>query len=391
MALRAGTIRVVRDGQVLVQPFLDLTGQVSTGHSDQGLLGLAFHPQYASNGLFFVTYTDLVGDSVISRFAVDPSDPDRGDPTSEEILLVIPQPHGAHNVGQLAFGPDGYLYIGAGDGGPAGCPTCGDPNNYGQDLSVLLGKILRLDVDAPLPYAVPPTNPFVGVSGAAPEIWSYGLRNPWKFSFDRSTGDLFISDVGQTQWEEVSFEPAGSPGGVNYGWRRMEGAHCYPTEPCDTAGLTLPVFEFGHTDGRCAVIGGYVVRGIESPALAGRYLAADFCTGDLWSLLPATGGGFDDELLARTERLATFGEDEAGEVLIATFATGQLLRIAGRVTDGPACDSDGQGILDAADLARTVRALAEPGYLPPGRTECDGIAGLDAADLVALVGGIMAG
>jgi glucose/arabinose dehydrogenase len=253
ITLQAGRIVIYDGTRVLPTPFLDITPLVSSG-GERGLLSVAFHPNYRTNGVFFVDYTNTDGNTVIARYSVS-QDANIADPNSAAILLTITQPFANHNGGQLQFGPDGYLYIGMGDGGSGG-----DPSNNAQNLGTLLGKILRIDVDGASPYAIPADNPFVGVPSTLPEIWAYGLRNPWRFSFDRLTGDLFIADVGQDSWEEVDFQPAGSQGGENYGWRLMEGNHCYnPPTNCDPGGLTPPILEYEHgtNDANgCSISGG---------------------------------------------------------------------------------------------------------------------------------------
>ena len=266
IVLQGGRIVIFDGVKILSSPFLDITSVVSSG-GERGLLGLAFHPNYVGNGSFYVNYTNTAGDTVIARYSVS-ANPNQADPTSADILLTIPQPFSNHNGGQLHFGPDGYLYIGIGDGGSGG-----DPQNNGQDLGTLLGKILRIDVDKGPPYAIPPDNPFFGPGdGALDEIWAWGLRNPWRFSFDRLTGDMFIGDVGQNSWEEVDFQPASSAGGENYGWRLMEGNSCYnPATNCNDSTLTLPILVYDHTVG-CSVTGGYRYRGSKNPALDGFYL-----------------------------------------------------------------------------------------------------------------------
>jgi glucose/arabinose dehydrogenase len=236
-----GRVMIVADGTLLEQPFLDLRDRVGSEEYEQGLLGLAFHPGYAGNGVFYVYYTDRNGDSVLSRFTVSAADPNRGDPESEAVLLTQDQPFPNHNGGALMFSPDGYLYLGLGDGGSGG-----DPYGNAQNLGTILGKILRIAVDPTAPpdgelYTIPADNPFVNEPGARPEIWAYGLRNPWRFSFDRETGNLWIADVGQNLWEEVNFQPAESPGGENYGWPVREGTHCYEAETCTMEGLVEPV------------------------------------------------------------------------------------------------------------------------------------------------------
>lgn len=309
--LQGGRIVIFDGVQILSPPFLDITSLVSSG-GERGLLGAAFHPNYVGNGFFYVSYTDTAGDSVIARYSVS-LDPNRADPTSGVILLTIPQPFSNHNGGQLHFGPDGYLYIGIGDGGSGG-----DPQNNGQDLGTLLGKILRIDVDSGFPFTVPPDNPFVGVVGAREEIWSFGLRNPWRFSFDRLTGDMFIGDVGQNSWEEVDFQPANSAGGENYGWRLMEGNSCFnPAINCNNGTLTLPILVYDHSVG-CSVTGGYLYRGSKNPNLNGLYLYGDFCSGLIWGAQEDGLGGWITTVLLDTNfSISTFGEDESGEIYFA--------------------------------------------------------------------------
>jgi len=333
IAEQQGAIRVVRDGILLPTPFLDVD-PISACCGEQGLLGLAFHPAYAANGTFFVSYSDNAGDSVVARYQVSAADPDVADPASATVVVTQDQPYANHNGGQIAFGPDGYLYVALGDGGSAG-----DPLNSGQTLSTLLGKLLRVDVDGDdFPtdpnrnYAIPPTNPFAGDPSALDEIWAWGLRNPWRFSFDRATGDLFIADVGQNQWEEVNFQPASSPGGENYGWRRMEGTHCYnPSTNCNDGTLTLPILEYSHASG-CSVTGGYRYRGPDFPNLRGHYLFADYCSGQVWGAVPDGGGWIATPLLATGFAVSTFGEDEAGELYVADHAAGGAGRVL-RVVD----------------------------------------------------------
>ena len=328
ITLQGGTIKLF-DGSKL-QTFLDISPLVSNG-SEQGLLSTAFHPQYGSNGFFYVNYTNTAGDTVIARYRVS-TNPDVADPNSAVILLTIAQPFDNHNGGQLQFGPDGYLYIGMGDGGSGG-----DPGNRAQNLGLLLGKLLRIDVNAAAPYAIPPTNPFVGTSGARGEIWAFGLRNPWRFSFDRLTGDLFIADVGQSSREEVDFQPANSTGGQNYGWRRMEGTACFnPSSGCNDGSLTLPIIEYDHSQG-CSITGGYRYRGTGIPSLFATYLFGDFCSGRIWGATEAGGGAWTfTQLLATSLVISTFGEDERGELLVAHYdaVNGAIYRIvvAGAVT-----------------------------------------------------------
>ncbi len=320
---KTGGIRIVKGGALLPDPFLDLSAQVSSG-SEQGLLGLAFDPEYATNGRFVVHYTDLAGNTALSRFQVS-ADPDRADPASEQLILTAAQPASNHNGGQVAFGPDGFLYLGLGDGG-----SSGDPEGRGQDLSDLLGSILRVDLRAGDPYAVPADNPFAGNPNARPEVWSYGLRNPWRFSFDRATGDLYIADVGETQVEEIDVStPADGAGrGVNYGWSIMEGSQCFRGSGCDRTGLTLPVLEYSHQEG-CSVTGGYVYRGSSIPELQGHYFYADFCQGWVRSFR-YTGGAVTDEAswptLSPGGPIVSFGEDSAGELYVLQ-AGGGVFRI----------------------------------------------------------------
>lgn len=311
ITLQGGRVVIFDGVQILSPPFLDINSLVSSG-GERGLLGAAFHPNYVGNGFFYVSYTDTAGDSVIARYSVS-LDPNRADPTSGVILLTIPQPFSNHNGGQLHFGPDGYLYIGIGDGGSGG-----DPQNNGQDLGKLLGKILRIDVDSGFPFTVPPDNPFVGVVGAREEIWSFGLRNPWRFSFDRLTGDMFIGDVGQNSWEEVDFQPANSTGGENYGWRLMEGNSCFnPAINCNNGTLTLPILVYDHSVG-CSVTGGYLYRGSKNPNLNGLYFYGDFCSGLIWGAQEDGLGGWNTTVLLDTNfSISTFGEDESGEIYFA--------------------------------------------------------------------------
>ncbi|HEX7041149.1 MAG TPA: PQQ-dependent sugar dehydrogenase [Trueperaceae bacterium] len=316
---QGGTIRVVRDGQVLDRPFLDITDRVRAG-GERGLLGLAFPPDFADTGRFYVYYTDLDGDSVLSRFIADGDTADAG---SEQVLLTQEQPYANHNGGQLAFGPDGYLYLGLGDGGSGG-----DPHGNGQDLGTLLAKLLRLDVSGDDAVA-PDDNPFVGREGARPEVWAYGLRNPWRFSFDRETGDLYIADVGQNAYEEVNLQPADSTGGENYGWNVMEAESCYqPRTGCDTSGLVLPIISYPHSsEWGASISGGYVYRGSALPDLAGAYVFADYVSGRIWRADRA-GDEWEVTLLLETGfNVSTFGEDAAGELYVADHQGGVIYRL----------------------------------------------------------------
>ncbi len=316
---KPGRIRILQSGELLEQPFLDITDRVGAGGSEQGMLGLAFHPQYEENGRFFVHYSDRNGDTVLSRFQVSASDPNQADPASEVILLQQSQPYANHNGGQLAFGPDGYLYFGLGDGGSAG-----DPQNNAQSLETLLGKILRLDVDSSDTYAIPTDNPFQG-GKAKPEIWAYGLRNPWRFSFDQRTQDLYIADVGQNQWEEIDYLPAGSPGGTNFGWRFKEGTHAYEGgAPADSL-LVDPVYEYDHSFG-CSITGGYVYRGQNLPEWQGIYIFGDYCSGRIWGLMRQNDQWVAQQMFQTGGGLTAFGQDEAGEVYIVE-ANGVISRL----------------------------------------------------------------
>jgi glucose/arabinose dehydrogenase len=342
VTLQAGRVVIVRDGRVLPRPFLDLGDRV-LGGAERGLLSIAFHPRYAENGWFFVDYTDLGGDTVVSRFRVT-ADPDVADPTSERVLLTIPQPFANHNGGQLVFGPDGRLWIGTGDGGSGNDPLCN-----AQDPTSLLGKLLRLDVDSrpdqPPYHTVPPDNPFAGAppGTARREVWALGLRNPWRFGFDGETGDLYIADVGQNAVEEVSFAAAGTGAGANYGWKVMEGTSCtgrsdgcaFPLPSCGHPSLVPPVVEYRHDEG-CSVTGGFVYRGRRIDGLQGVYLYGDFCTGRVWGARRQGEAGWTTrELPFRASGLTSFGEDAAGEIYLAAGDT--LHRLVGPAPPRQAC------------------------------------------------------
>jgi glucose/arabinose dehydrogenase len=321
---KRGRILLWASGEFKPSIFLDITGRVYSQNTEQGLLGLAFHPDYAQNGLFFVNYIDLNGNTVIARFHVLSNDPKQSDPASEVDLLHVDQPYPNHNGGGLAFGPDGYLYIGLGDGGSGG-----DPLGNGQNLQTLLGKILRIDVDHGDNYAIPPDNPFVK-DGGLPEIWAYGLRNPWRFSFDRLTGDLFIADVGQDAWEEVDVVHAGTPGGMNFGWSYYEGNHLYKNQPPANAGFTFPVAEYSHAEG-CSVTGGYVLHGKVLPAWEGIYLYGDYCSGTVWGLARDGQGNWQvRQLFSTGQQITTFGMDEAGEIYLVDYRSGTLLELVNK-------------------------------------------------------------
>ncbi|MEP6688408.1 MAG: PQQ-dependent sugar dehydrogenase [Gemmatimonadales bacterium] len=324
---KGGAIRIVKDGAVLPTQFLTLADRVSTG-AEQGLLGLAFDPGYATNGRFVVHYTNASGNTVVSLFRVSAGDPDQADPASEIVLLTAEQPFSNHNGGQIVFGPDGMLYISLGDGGSGG-----DPGGRGQSVADLLGGILRVDVSSGTGYTVPPDNPFVGRADARPEVWSFGLRNPWRFTFDPPTGDLYIADVGQNAWEEVDVatQAAGAGRGINFGWNVTEGNHCYAASTCDQTGLTPPVLEYSHDDG-CSISGGFVYRGAAIPALQGHYFYADYCRGWVRSFRFQDGQALEPQQwpsLAPGGSIPSFGQDAAGELYILT-AEGGVFRIVPR-------------------------------------------------------------
>lgn len=323
------------------KPFLDISEFVTTQGNEQGLLGLAFHPEYNTNGYFYVNYTDTDGNTVISRFSVSETDPDSAELSSEFSILEINQPFQNHNGGDIRFGPDGYLYIGTGDGGSGG-----DPGNRAQDSMVLLGKILRIDVDNGIPYSIPGSNPFVADDNALDEIWATGLRNPWRFSFDSELGDLWIGDVGQNIIEEINFQPAASGGGENYGWRCYEGSELYNGEACLLMeNYTFPIHEYYHTeDNGCSVTGGFVYRGNRFPSMVGFYFFTDFCNDIIWSL-----HGMDSSLEVTNHgqfpgnNFSTFGEDSAGELYVTGLSSGAIYRIDyNEVTSTRAGQSPGQ-------------------------------------------------
>ena len=336
LTLQGGRILILENGLVLPTPFLDVSALI-TCCGERGLLSTAFHPDYAQNGFFYIDYTDAQGDTVIARYTVS-GDPNVADASSGVTLLTIDQPFANHNGGQLQFGPDGFLYIGMGDGGSANDPNCfaqrREPQAGRQDL---LGKLLRIDVNqnvgTPPYYGIPEGNPFVG-NGGPDEAWAIGLRNPWRFSFDRSTGDLLIGDVGQGAVEEIDFQPQASAGGENYGWKMMEGTDCTnntascpaDTPPCDSPELTLPILEYDHTNGRCSVTGGYIYRGLHIPGLHGRYVYGDYCSGEVWAGFHDASGWSTELLPIQTDSLTTFGQDIDEELYVGT-GSGFLYRI----------------------------------------------------------------
>jgi glucose/arabinose dehydrogenase len=320
-----GVIRVMLNDEILATPFLDIQDRVGSQGNEQGLLGIAFHPNFKTNGIFFVDYTNLNGDTVISRFHADvtmQAASQSADPASEQILLQIAQPYPNHNGGQILFGPDGMLWIGMGDGGSAG-----DPLGNGQSLDTLLGKILRIDVDHGSPYAIPADNPFAA-GGGLPEIWAYGLRNPWGLRFDLLTGDLYIADVGQDRWEEIDFLPANfSAAPANFGWNLLEGDHPYKDSGQTTpANYVAPVFEYGHDQG-CSVTGGAVYRGTKLAEFYGVYLFGDYCSGTIWGLIHTAGQEWKAEKLFQTSaKISAFGSDEQGELYFLDL-TGVFYRL----------------------------------------------------------------
>lgn len=323
---RAGRIRIIKNGALLTTSFLDIHTMVNSSGSEQGLLALAFHPNYVSNGQFYTVHTVQNGSLVLSRFTRSSNNPDLADAGSRVTLLTIPHPTNAnHNGGTLAFGPDGYLYWSTGDGGGGG-----DLPNNAQNLTVLLGKILRLDVDSGSPYSIPSSNPFFNdpTPGIRKEIWAYGLRNPWRIAFDAQTNDLFIGDVGQGTREEIDFQPAASAGGENYGWHVMEGSLCFnPSSGCDQTGKVLPIAEYDHTVG-CSVTGGYMYRGSLNSLLQGHYFYGDFCSGALFSLEGNNTSGWNITPLGDTPySISTFGEDENGELYLADYGTGKIYQL----------------------------------------------------------------
>ena len=318
---QAGRIRIIKNGQLLATPFLDISSRVSSG-GERGLLSVAFHPSYASNGFFFVNFTDLAGNTRVERFSVSSNNPDLANAGSSKLILTVVQPFANHNGGLNLFGPDGMLYIGLGDGGFGG-----DPQGNGQNLGTLLGKILRVDVDHGDPYAIPADNPFVGRSGARGEIWAYGLRNPWRFAFDKADGLLYIADVGEGRFEEVDVVAANS-GGINYGWNTMEGSTCFITTSCNQTGLELPGLVYDHSNGACSIIGGYVYRGTLIPDLIGHYFYSDYCAGFLKSFRYQNTMATEQRTydMGSIGSITSFGLDAAGE-LYMTSSNGRVYRI----------------------------------------------------------------
>jgi glucose/arabinose dehydrogenase len=321
---RAGRIRIVQNGAIAPVPFLDISPRVSTA-GEGGLLSMAFDPLFAVNRFFYVYFTDPSGDIAVERFQVSLGDPNIAEPAPLRIITITHRAFSNHKGGLVAFGPDGFLYLATGDGGGAG-----DPLNSGQNLNSLLGKLLRIDVSnasLAVPYTIPASNPFVGQAGRRGEIWAFGLRNPWRYAFDAPTGLLYIGDVGQNRIEEVDVAPATSAA-LNYGWNITEGSLCFPADPCDRTGITLPVLEYGHgAGGGCSITGGFVYRGSAFPELQGRYFYSDFCSGFLRSFVHSGGAATDQrEFIANMGDVVSFGEDGQKELYVVTTA-GQVLRI----------------------------------------------------------------
>lgn len=329
VAERQGFIKIVdENGNTDPTPFLDLSNTVGT-NGEQGLSSFILHPQFESNDIFFVNYTTPQGVTNLSRFQTSATDPNQADPNSEEILISLMQPSEFHNGAGMVFGPDGYLYAGFGDGG-----DFGDPNDNGQNGLTLFGSILRIDVDGFSSYAIPPDNPFVGDPNVLDEIWAMGLRNPWRFGFDPLTGDLYITDVGEAQWEEIDFEAAGSGGGFNYGWRCYQGFEPFNTAGCQPpAAYTFPDYVFSHKD-MCAIIGGHVYRGELYPMIYGHYLVADFCSGRIWGLQRQPGNDYKvvSSGSLRAGGVTTFARNGDGELFVAQV--GNIFGISA-VTIGP--------------------------------------------------------
>jgi glucose/arabinose dehydrogenase len=322
---QAGRIRIIDGDKVVETPFLDISDRVGSSSNEQGLLGLAFAPDYASSGTFFVNYTNRAGDTVISRFQVT-ADAQVADPASETLVLTFQQPAPNHNGGMILFGPDGMLWVGTGDGGASN-----DRFGNGQNPQTLLGKMLRIDVmsDPTQPYTIPADNPWVTAQWNGQtvrgEIWALGLRNPWRYSFDATTNDLWIADVGQNTWEEVNFVAAGSAGGLNFGWPLMEGLHCFQQAECDATGLLPPVIEYDHS-GNCSITGGHVYRG-SIPALQGVYFYADYCSMRIWAATPAGDGTWKSDLVLQSDApITSWGADQDGELYIVE-ANGHISRL----------------------------------------------------------------
>lgn len=347
-----GRIRIVENDTLKVTPFLDINQRVLSTASEQGLLGLAFDPEYVANGYFFVNYTDNNGHTVISRFSVDPASPDQALPNSEVIFLTVIQPYNNHNAGDIDFGPDGYLYIPLGDGGSAN-----DPQNRSQNKKEMLGKVLRIDVRHGDQYLIPPDNPFIGDTSWLPEIWSAGLRNPWRADFDEQTGNYWLADVGQGTWEEIDMEPAGSAGGVNYGWRCYEGMHPFNTNGClPASSYTDPIYEYQHLNGNCSVTGGLIYRGGRFGNLAGHYLFSDYCVPSIRTLkqIDDTTFNYLEHSTWTGAGISVFGSDAEGDVYLGNLYNGHIRKIVDTTSCAP--------VAWLADLD-TIRICAPSGIL----------------------------
>jgi glucose/arabinose dehydrogenase len=368
---------------LLPTPFLAINTLVSGG-SEQGLLGLAFHPNYAVNGYFYINYTDVAGDTVIARYRVSPGNPNLADPASAQAILTVDQPYSNHNGGQLQFGPDGYLYIGLGDGGSGG-----DPQDRAQNPALLLGKMLRIDVDGAAPYTIPPSNPFVGPGNPLDEIWALGLRNPWRFSFDRLTGDMWIGDVGQDLWEEIDYEPAGDPGGRNWGWRCKEGTQNFNISgncPSDLSVLDDPVYQYSSAPGvsECAITGGAVYRGSPNSSHFGSYLFADYCIGNNLRTLRYNGSAWvrtDYTLVPPAGQSlgvpTSFGQDAIGNIYVTDYAASNgevyLLQLRPAVCVAGNFDLNGDGQVDVLDIQLAAGDWQRPDFVPDYDVDCDGV------------------
>ena len=372
-----GLIKILRSGTVLTTPFLDIRNRVSQSGDERGLLGLAFPPSFAQSGRFYVNYTNAAGNTVISQFVAAG---DAADSSSEVILLTINQPFSNHNGGQLRFGPDRFLYIGMGDGG-----SSGDPQNQAQNMNSLLGKVLRIDVETqPGTVLIPSSNPFVGQPNVRGEIWAYGLRNPWRFSFDRGTHDLFIADVGQGTYEEINYQPASSRGGENYGWRQMEGLHCF-VAGCSFDGKVLPVAEYSHTGGACSVTGGFVYRGSGWPILQGTYFYADYCSGRVWGLTKSGQSWSSRILIDSGVRPTTFGEDEPGELFMAAD-NGRIYRVDLALNAPPRFTAN--AVVNSASFAPGLTPGSLGTVFAGGVRQSEGIVSADMLPLPLTVDGV---
>ncbi len=356
LAEQGGRVWVIDDGEVVAEPFLDISDRVRDGGGN-GLLGLAFHPDFEDNGFVFANYVSLSGHTTIARYRVQNNNPNRARASSEALAVVFDLPAGNHKGGDIAFGPDGYLYLTMGD-----ASSGGDPDDNAQNLGSPFGKILRYDVDT-IPAVAPAGNPFFGVAGARDEIWAYGLRNPWRMSFDSATGDMFVADVGEDQAEEVNFQPAGSPGGENYGWRRKEGSFCFePATGCEDVALTSPVVEYEHDVG-CSITGGYGYRGSAAKTIAGHYLYGDFCSGNIWAAAPNANGVWVSRFLERSGlNIVTFGRDDAGELYVVDRTAGTVYKLVSRELLASGFETG----TFAGWKRRGAVELIEPGLAPSG-------------------------